>query len=46
MSGPSNIFAIDDIKFLTGLNVEVVVALEVAIHDAIARYYGTSDGTA
>ncbi len=26
MSDPSNIFAIDDIKFMTGFNVEVVVA--------------------
>ena len=39
MSDPSNIFAIDDIKFLTGYNVEVVVASEQAIHEAIERYY-------
>jgi type IV pilus assembly protein PilB len=39
MSDPSNIFAIDDIKFLTGYNVEVVVASEQAIRDAIAQYY-------
>ena len=36
---PSNIFAIDDIKFLTGYNVEVVVAAEDAIKRAIDRYY-------
>jgi len=36
---PSNIFAIDDIKFLTGYNVEVVVASEEAIRRAIDRYY-------
>ncbi len=36
---PSNIFAIDDIKFLTGYNVEVVVAAEAAIKKAIDRYY-------
>jgi len=36
---PSNIFAIDDIKFLTGYNVEVVVASEDAIKRAIDRYY-------
>src|SRR5512137_927981 len=30
MSDPSNIFAIDDIKFLTGYNIEVVVAAEGA----------------
>ena len=39
MSDPSNIFAIDDIKFLTGYNVEVVVAAEEAIRRAIERYY-------
>jgi type IV pilus assembly protein PilB len=39
MSDPSNIFAIDDIKFLTGYNVEVVVASEQAIKEAIERYY-------
>ncbi|HEY7726570.1 MAG TPA: type IV-A pilus assembly ATPase PilB [Anaeromyxobacteraceae bacterium] len=39
MSDPSNIFAIDDIKFLTGYNVEVVVASEQSIREAIERYY-------
>ena len=36
---PSNIFAIDDIKFLTGYNIEVVVASEEAIKRAIDRFY-------
>ena len=40
MSDPSNIFAIDDIKFITGYNVEVVVASEQAIKEAIEKYYG------
>ncbi len=39
---PSNIFAIDDIKFLTGYNVEVVVASEEQIKRAIDRYYDQS----
>jgi type IV pilus assembly protein PilB len=39
MSDPSNIFAIDDIKFLTGYNVEVVVASEQAIREAVEKYY-------
>ena len=39
---PSNIFAIDDIKFLTGYNVEVVVASEDAIKRAVDRYYDKS----
>ncbi len=36
---PSDIFAIDDVKFLTSYNVEVVVASEEAIRRAIERYY-------
>lgn len=42
MSDPSNIFAIDDIKFMTGYNVEVVVAPEAAIKKAIDKYYDQS----
>jgi type IV pilus assembly protein PilB len=42
MSDPSNIFAIDDIKFMTGYNVEVVVAPEKSIKDAIDQYYDQS----
>lgn len=40
MSDPSNVFAIDDIKFMTGYNVEPVVASESAIKSAITQYYG------
>ncbi len=39
MSDPSNIYAIDDIKFLTGYNIEVVVASDQAIKEAIEKYY-------
>lgn len=39
MADPSNIFAIDDIKFMTGYNVDVVVASESSILNAIAKYY-------
>jgi type IV pilus assembly protein PilB len=39
MSDPSNIFAIDDIKFLTGYNIEVVVSAEASIQAAIDKYY-------
>ncbi len=39
MSDPSNIFAIDDIKFLTSYNIEVVVASEQAIKESIEKYY-------
>lgn len=41
MADPTNVFAIDDVKFLTGYNVEVVVASESAIIEAISKYYGT-----
>jgi len=44
MSDPSNIFAVDDIKFLTGYNIEVVVAAEAAIQTAIEKYYNRSGG--
>ena len=39
---PSNIFGIDDIKFITGYDVDVVVASESAISASMARYYDTS----
>ncbi|NWF99132.1 MAG: type IV-A pilus assembly ATPase PilB [Nitrospirae bacterium] len=39
MSDPSNVFVIDDIKFMTGYNVEVVVAGESAVITAINNYY-------
>ena len=40
MADPTNVFAMDDIKFMTGLHVEPVVASEGAIREAIGRYYG------
>jgi len=42
MSDPSNIFAIDDIKFMTGYNVEVVVASDSGIKSAIDKFYDQS----
>src|ERR1043166_3287237 len=42
MVDPTNVFAMDDIKFMTGLNVEPVVVAEASIQAAIARYYSTS----
>jgi type IV pilus assembly protein PilB len=42
MVDPSNIFAIDDIKFMTGYNVEAVVATEGAIVEAVKKYYGAA----
>src|SRR5216110_3900368 len=40
ITDPTNVFAMDDIKFMTGFNVEPVVASEAAIGDAITRFYG------
>src|SRR6202521_4652410 len=37
MADPTNVFAMDDIKFMTGYNVEPVVASEVALQAAIDR---------
>src|SRR5262250_2484626 len=42
MVDPTNVFAVDDIKFMTGLSVEPVVVSEGALTSAIGRYYGTS----
>jgi type IV pilus assembly protein PilB len=42
MADPTNVFAMDDIKFMTGYNVEPVVASEVAIREALDKYYGSS----
>lgn len=41
MGDPTNVFAMDDIKFMTGYNVEPVVASEVALRKAIEKHYGT-----
>jgi type IV pilus assembly protein PilB len=38
---PTNVFAMDDIKFMTGFNVEPVVATETSITEALEKYYGT-----
>src|SRR5438128_11084724 len=42
MVDPTNDFPMDDIKFMTGLNVEPVVVAEASIQHAISRYYGTT----
>jgi type IV pilus assembly protein PilB len=40
---PSNIFALDDIKFLTGYNIQPVVAGEEAIRRTIETHYDRDD---
>src|SRR5467141_1954328 len=42
MVDPTNVFAMDDIKFMTGLNVEPVVVAEASIQQAISKYYSNS----
>ena len=41
MTDPTNVFAMDDVKFMTGYNVEPVVASETAVLQAILKYYPT-----
>src|ERR1700747_3264505 len=42
MVDPTNVFAMDDIKFMTGFNIEPVVASESSITEGIEKAYGTS----
>ena len=42
MANPTNVMAIDDIKFRTGYNIEPVVAAETSIMKSIDAYYGTN----
>jgi type IV pilus assembly protein PilB len=42
MADPTNVFAMDDIKFMTGLNVEPVIASEASIQVSIGKYYSSS----
>ena len=42
MVDPTNVFAMDDIKFMTGLNIEPVVVAEASVQEAISKYYTTS----
>jgi type IV pilus assembly protein PilB len=44
MTDPTNVFAMDDIRFMTGYNVEPVVASETAVLQALEKYYGRAPG--
>ena len=44
MVDPTNVFAMDDIKFMTGLNIEPVVVSEAGVREAIEQYYGNVKG--
>ncbi|HXG82868.1 MAG TPA: ATPase, T2SS/T4P/T4SS family [Pyrinomonadaceae bacterium] len=43
MADPTNVFAMDDIKFMTGLNVEPVIASEASLQTAIGKYYKSTN---
>jgi len=43
MVDPTNVFAMDDIKFMTGFNIEPVVASESSIQEGIEKAYGGSN---
>jgi type IV pilus assembly protein PilB len=43
MMDPTDLEAVEDIKFRTGLSLQPVIASETAITNAIQQYYGTSD---
>src|ERR1700751_4372925 len=43
MTDPTNVFAMDDVKFMTGFTVEPVVASETAIAEAITKFYGETE---
>ncbi|MFB0527156.1 MAG: type IV-A pilus assembly ATPase PilB [bacterium] len=40
MSDPLNVFAIDDLRLMTGKEINVVIASETEIKNAIEKYYG------
>ncbi len=42
MVDPTNVFAMDDIKFMTGFNIEPVVASESSILEGIEKAYGSA----
>src|SRR5687768_9991064 len=46
MTDPTNVFAMDDIKFMTGYNVEPVVASETAVIASLEKYYGKAAAAA
>jgi type IV pilus assembly protein PilB len=46
MSDPTDVFAMDDVKFMTGYGVEPVEASEVALQAALAKYYGAGAAAA
>jgi type IV pilus assembly protein PilB len=42
MADPSDIYAIDELKFISGYNIEVLVASDAAIEEALNRYFSAA----
>jgi type IV pilus assembly protein PilB len=40
LSDPTHMVALDDVKFMTGYNIDPVLATETAVTEAIRRHYG------
>lgn len=45
MADPLDVFAMDDVRIMTGLEVEPVIASDIEIQAAINEYFGTGPGT-
>ena len=45
MADPTNVFAIDDVRFMTGFQLEPMISPEITISRAIDRYYGADEKT-
>lgn len=45
ITDPSHAFALDDLRFVTGFDIEVVVATDGSMFDALSKYYGLHSGT-
>jgi type IV pilus assembly protein PilB len=45
MVDPTDVFAIEDIKFITGYNVEPIIATESALIEKIEKHYGKGQTT-
>jgi type IV pilus assembly protein PilB len=43
MVDPTNVFAVDDVKFMLGSNVKLMIATQSAMRRAIDRYYDASE---
>ncbi|MBI4983744.1 hypothetical protein HZC32_03810 [Candidatus Woesearchaeota archaeon] len=43
IADPSNVYGIDDVKFLTGFNIEVYIASYTSIQKALEKYYGPEE---